>query len=105
MKLVRVWCLPIELLDDKHLVAEHFETHVLYSVITKGLKGFRNHPQTMRFKNHVGMLIDRHRQQVAEMGRRGFHHHSSLVGEVEVYRYSRADFLFDLLVLMNRNGD
>jgi len=106
INLVRIWNLPVSVLDNKHLVAEHGELHCLYNVITKNLKGFANHPQTNRFRKHLDMLIDRHNHQVGEMLCRGFKHNSPLkqVGKYEFYEYEYDDYLFDLFTLDMRNG-
>lgn len=99
--MVRIWCLPTELLDKKHLVAEHFELHCIFNVLTKKLKGFSKHPQTLRFKNKEGMLLDRHSQQIKEFKKRRYHHNSPLYTWIksEPYIYSSKEYCCDWLDL------
>ena len=110
--MVRIWCLPVRLLGRQRLLGEHAETHVIWSVLLKkdkGIKaGFQNHPQTLRFEDNRGMLLDRHEQQVNEMQRRGYQHKSPLkdADEVvqELYDYSLDDLYSDYATLKERNG-
>ena len=105
--MVRIWCLPVKLLNRQHLLGEHHELHCIYNVITKNLKGFANHPQTNRFRHRLGMLVDQHLQQVVEMQRRGYNHRSPLDGgvEPEFYVYSDVEFIHDLLRIMSRKKE
>ena len=102
--MVRVWCVPVEKLDRQHLLGEHCELHVIFNVITKKKKGFYNHPQTNRFKQHLGQLFDRHIDQVYEMVVvRGYKHNSPLpYTEWEPYEYSNEEMDRDLEVLKER---
>jgi hypothetical protein len=45
---MRVWDIPVKDLCNKHLVAQHYEIHCIYSILTKDLKGYRNHPEIKR---------------------------------------------------------
>jgi hypothetical protein len=80
---VRIWNLPIEDLDDQHLLGEHFELHIIWNALTgepppgRKTRGWRNNPQTRRFESHLGALFDRHEAQVAEMQRRGWYGHKA----------------------------
>ncbi|HEU5316088.1 MAG TPA: pyrimidine dimer DNA glycosylase/endonuclease V, partial [Chloroflexota bacterium] len=54
--IVRIWNLPVEKLDDQHLLGEHLELHIIWNALTgvrppgpKG-RGWRNHPETRRFE-------------------------------------------------------
>lgn len=102
--MVKIWCLPVNLLDDKRLLGEHHELHVIFNVLTKNLKGFSKHPQTLRFVNNIPMLIYRHTQQVKEIKDRGFKHNSPLQTTLkpECYRYSKLEYLQDLNLLLER---
>ena len=104
--MVRIWCLPISLLDRQHLLGEHVELHTIVTALLRGKGGFSNHPQTKRFKNHIGMLVDRHNQQVQEMLSRGYHHHSPLPNHLtpEKYLYSESERISDFKTLKERNG-
>ena len=105
--MVRIWRVPLHLLDRQHLLGEHHELHVIFNVITKDLKGFHNHPQTNRFKGHLGMLADRHKQQVDELHRRGYNHNSPLPDFAyypEPYSYSEEEYQKDFELLMSRQN-
>lgn len=75
---MRIWDLPVEVLCNKHLIAEHFELHVLWNVVTTGLGGWSHHPETRRWRDRLPALYQRHEAQVVEMTRRGFRHKSPL---------------------------
>jgi len=109
--MVRIWRLPVWVLDRQHLLGEHNELHTIVSIILKGRGGWYNHPQTNRFKRHLGLLIDRHRQQVEEMKKRGYRHKSPLPElscEPERYllgvAYTKEEMLADLNLLIKRKG-
>jgi len=111
--MVRIWCLPITTLDRQHLLGEHAELHAIFNAILKlrkGVKaGWQHHPQTLRFVNHLGMLVSRHREQVDEMAVRGYVHKSPLVlndalgladfDVSEPYVYSDLEMQADLNIL------
>ena len=81
--MVRMWNLPVEQLDDQHLLGEHFELHIIWNALTqppppgRKTRGWRNHPETRRFEDRLGALYDRHEAQVAEMVSRGWTGHKS----------------------------
>ena len=116
--MVRIWRVPIHLLDNQRLNGEHHELHVIFSAIIKakhGIKGgWQHHPQTLRFIDHLGMLVDRHRQQVQEAANRGwpsgFNHPSPLwvpetiFIELESYTYSKEDHQNDMDLLLSRQN-
>lgn len=109
--MVRIWNLPIELLDRQHLLGEHAELHLAFITLVKlekGVKaGWQHHPQVLRFKDHLGRLVTRHRQQVREIERRGYQHNSPLPEfpyEPEDYVYSYDKLITDLGVLARRRG-
>lgn len=104
--MVRIWCVPVCILDRQHLLGEHVELHVIVNAILRGKGGFFNHPQTNRFKGHIGMLVGRHNQQVFEMRKRGYNHNSPLPENlgIELYLYSQSEATLDLAVLAERNG-
>jgi len=92
-------------------LGEHNELHTIVSVILRGGGGWWNHPQTNRFKGHLGLLVDRHQQQVEEMKRRGYNHRSPLPNfsyKPERYilgvAYTREEMLADLKLLIKRKG-
>lgn len=111
--MVRIWRVPVELLDRQHLLGEHVELHVIFNAIQKeenGIKaGWQHHPQTIRFKGHIGMLIDRHNQQIEEMENRGYKHNSPLVVGKDIspesYTYSLEECMEDMEVLYSRQSE
>ena len=80
--MVRIWCVPCAALDRQHLLGEHVELHIIHGALTKAAKGqragYQRHPQTLRFVGREGQLVARHREQAAEMARRGYRHRSPL---------------------------
>jgi hypothetical protein len=74
---MRIWFVPISELDDRHLLGEHLELHVMANAIIRGGGGWYNHPATNMFKGKLGALYRRHEEQVAEMIRRGFTGHKT----------------------------
>ncbi len=92
--MVRIWNLPVEELDDQHLLGEHLELHIIWNALTKPpdpgrRRGWRNHPETRRFEERVGALYDRHSAQVAEMVRRGWNGHKTPLEEAPAADTSR----------------
>jgi Pyrimidine dimer DNA glycosylase len=75
---VRIWDLDPASLCDRHLLGEHRELHAIWSILTTGKRGYRDHPETMRWRGRLAALYLRHDAQVAEMRRRGFRHASPL---------------------------
>jgi len=74
---MRIWFVPVEELDDRHLLGEHLELHIMANALIKGGGGWYNHPATQFFKGKLGALYRRHEEQVAEMHRRGWTGHVS----------------------------
>lgn len=74
---MRIWFVPIIDLDDRHLLGEHLELHVMANALIRGGGGWYNHPATRMFSGKLGALYQRHEEQVAEMARRGFHGHKT----------------------------
>ena len=104
--MVRIWNVPVEILDRQHLLGEHVELHVIFSAILRGSGGYYNHPQTNKFKGKLDELTYRHNQQVAEMSKRGYHHKSPLPVKFtpKHYKIESKDYLADFKVLEERNG-
>lgn len=74
---LRIWFVPVEELDDRHLLGEHMELHTMASVLIRGGGGWYNHPATQMFKGKLGALYRRHEEEVFEMRRRGWTGHRS----------------------------
>lgn len=72
---MRIWFVSVSELDDRHLLGEHVELHVMANALIRGGGGWYNHPATQMFRGKLGALYRRHEQQVAEMRRRGFTGH------------------------------
>lgn len=75
---MRVWDIPPAYLCRVHLLGQHREVHAIYSVITKNLKGYSKHPETLRWVNWLDELALVHEQIVAEMLARDFKHHTPI---------------------------
>lgn len=122
--MVRIWRTSVENLDRQHLLGEHKELGIIHNayvreyVLTERFPHFLkflsenkvriawiNHPQARRFRGHIGQLVDRHNQQVAEMKRRGYNHNSPLLPlpyTNEEYAYSEKEEAEDLEILESR---
>ncbi|MEN6370482.1 MAG: pyrimidine dimer DNA glycosylase/endonuclease V [Armatimonadota bacterium] len=74
---MRIWFVPVEELDDRHLLGEHLELHVMANGLICGGGGWYNHPATQFFKGKLGALYRRHEEQVTEMRKRGWTGHKS----------------------------
>ncbi len=75
---MRVWDLEPRRLCRQHLLGEHSELHALWNVLTQDRRGYRRHPETLRWEGRLAALYARHEQLVAEMVARGFNHASPL---------------------------
>ena len=75
---MRIWDVPPEELCREHLLGEHVEAHAVWSIITKGLKGYSHHPEVLRWKGKLAALYIRHEDMAQEMKRRGYSHKSPL---------------------------
>jgi hypothetical protein len=77
---MRVWDINPGYLNRQSLLGEHLEIHALVSIIENGKRGFAHHPETLRWKRHLGALKLRHELVVEEMALRGYRHHSPVGG-------------------------
>jgi hypothetical protein len=70
---MRIWHpIPPLCLDTKRLVAEHNELHIILTCLTDSSKrGWRNHPETKRWRGHAPALVRRHDILIEEAARRG----------------------------------
>src|SRR5579872_4752009 len=73
---MRIWDLPCRILCRQHLLGEHRELHAIWNVLTKGKKGYRRHPETLRWQGKLKALYKRHEEQVRELRARGYEHRS-----------------------------
>ena len=79
---MRIWDVPPRDLCRNHLLGEHRELHGLWNILTRGLTGYRSHPETRRWEGKLAALYRRHEALVTEMSRRGYDHHSPLDPEL-----------------------
>lgn len=75
---MRIWDIPVRELCRVHLLGEHRELHAIWSILTNDKKGYRNHPETIRWVGSLAALYVRHEQEAAEMLLRGYKHNSPL---------------------------
>ena len=75
---MRVWDIHPGFLNRQSLLGEHREIHAIHTVLSQQKKGYSRHPETLRWRDHLGALWLRHEQVVAEMRLRGFNHFSPL---------------------------
>ena len=73
---MRVWDIQPGYLNRQSLLGEHREIHALVSIVENDKRGFAHHPETLRWKPHLGTLKLRHDQTVTEMALRGYRHYS-----------------------------
>ena len=90
---MRSWDLSPERLCRQHLLGEHSELHALWAILTKGMKGFSNHPETRRWRGKLRALYLRHEKLVREMKRRGYNHNSPLAVELATGRDRQDEYV------------
>ena len=66
------------ILCRQHLLGEHRELHAIWMILTRGKRGYRNHPETQRWHGKLRALFNRHARLVREFERRGYRHHTPL---------------------------
>jgi hypothetical protein len=79
---MRIWDLSPAKLCRRHLLAEHRELHAVWSILTRGKKGYAQHPETLRWQGRLKALYLRHEELVVELKARGYAHRSPL--EIEL---------------------
>ena len=75
---MRIWDIEPRYLCQQHLLGEHRELHGLWNILTQNKRGYRRHPETIRWEGKLAALYARHEALVEEMTRRGYQHHSPL---------------------------
>ena len=75
---MRIWDISPKRLCRQHLLGEHRELHAIWSILTKGKKGYSKHPETLRWKGCIKALYLRHETLKKEIKRRGYRHLSPL---------------------------
>lgn len=84
---MRIWDISPNKLCRNHLLGEHRELHAIWSILTKGKKGYRHHPETLRWDGKLMALYNRHESLVSEMSLRGYKHNSSLDESLAIGQY------------------
>src|SRR5512138_2631792 len=93
--MVRIWCVPVSELDRQHLLGEHAELHCIVGALQGKYQAYRNHPETLRFKNRIEELYFRHNEQVVEMAKRGYKHNSPLPLSNKPYICTQEEYMRD----------
>lgn len=75
---MRIWDVDPAVLCRSHLLGEHRELHAIWTILSEDRRGYRSHPETIRWEGKLAALSLRHDDLVAEMAVRGFNHHSPL---------------------------
>lgn len=100
--MVRIWRVPVSEFNRQHLLGEHAELHCIVGSLLGKYKAYRNHPETMRFEGRLDQLYARHAEQVLEMQKRGYNHHSPLPKTPAKYVYSEEEYEHDHADLIKR---
>ncbi len=79
---MRVLDIEAKLLCNNHLLGEHREIHAVWKILTENKKGYSHHPETLRWKDKLLALYNRHERVASEMIKRGFNHKSTLKKEL-----------------------
>ena len=75
---MRIWDIEPRHLCVSHLLGEHRELHGLWNILTQDKRGYRKHPETLRWEGKLAALFARHEALLVEMKGRGYRHHSPL---------------------------
>jgi len=79
---MRIWDIPVSCLCRRHLLGEHRELHAVWTILTRNKRGYRRHPETLRWEGKLKALYRRHLELVEEMAGRGYRHRSPLDPEL-----------------------
>lgn len=101
---MRSWYpIPASYLDDKRLRAEHNELLIMARTIAGIKKGWRNHPETNRWRGHSVAMRERHNEVATEMIRRKMNHKSPWPEEfVKVDEVSPPNLIEPLEVMIKK---
>jgi hypothetical protein len=78
ISVMRIWDVDPAILCRSHLLGEHRELHAVWAILTEDRQGYRNHPETRRWRGRLRALYGRHECLVDEMRERGYAHRSPL---------------------------
>jgi hypothetical protein len=90
---MRIWDISPNKLCNRHLLGEHSELHAIWSILTKGKKGFTYHPETLRWRGKLKALYLRHEEILDEMKKRGFNHKSPLNSDFAIGKSVQKDLV------------
>ena len=93
---MRIWDISPKNLCQLHLLGEHRELHAIWTILTQNKMGYAHHPETLRWKNKLHALYDRHSLLVSEMKRRGYHHKSDLDKRLAIGSTKQTEFINSL---------
>ena len=104
---MRIWDLSPERLCRNHLLGEHRELHALWNILTQEKKGYKNHPETLRWKGKLKALFSRHEALATEMKKRGYNHQSFLnpdLAEGESTQREKIQSIEEQIRLLRKKG-
>lgn len=79
---MRTWYVPLEILDDNRLVAQHRELHTVFGSVQSTRRGFQNHPVVKLYLGeHLQCAIDYHAYTLREMRARSWTGHTTPTSE------------------------
>jgi hypothetical protein len=93
---MRIWDVAPERLCRSHLLGEHRELHAVWSILTQAKRGYRKHPEVIRWEGKLKALYIRHQALVKEMKKRGYKHGSSLEKELATGRGKQDTYVHTL---------
>lgn len=106
--MVHIWDVELKYLQRQRFLGLYKEVHVAYYALTwnplRGKKGYTRHPEVLRFKDHVGQLVDLHNKIVLEARRRGY----KLKTALKFYPHTPERYVFtnkDLAEIQKRQGE
>jgi hypothetical protein len=106
---MRIWDIPASQLCRKHLLGEHRELHAIWAILTTDKKGYRKHPETKRWEGKFAALYKRHQEQVTEMEKRNYKHHSPLDQQLATGKATQDEMVHSVaeqrVLLKNKNCD
>lgn len=106
---MRIWDIPPHQLCRKHLLGEHRELHAIWTILTTDKKGYRKHPETKRWEGKLAALYNRHEEEVKEMKKRNYAHHSLLDKNLAVGKTTQDEMVNTIeeqkILLKNKNCD
>lgn len=103
--MVRIWSVPVSELGRQRLLGEHAELHCIVGALLGKYKAYQNHPETLRFKERIEQLYYRHTEQLKEMEKRGYCHHSQLPQSNHPFTYSKEEYERDHAELLQRQKE